>query len=98
MRPAGGSGPVVTNRDEDPPQLSDDPAPTASAPASAGSRDQPRPSLRPVPFYWWPLWMAFLAAALILFYAILTPIWMGVRLIVWVSERGRVRGRQERPD
>jgi hypothetical protein len=33
--------------------------------------------------------MTLLAAALVLFYVVLTPIWMGIRLVAWLSERGR---------
>ena len=43
----------------------------------------------PVAWYWWPYWMTLLAAALVLFYVVLTPIWMGIRLVAWLSERGR---------
>jgi hypothetical protein len=44
---------------------------------------------KPVAWYWWPYWMAQLAIALFLFYVILTPVWMGIRLVAWLSERGR---------
>jgi hypothetical protein len=44
-------------------------------------------AVRPVRFYHWPVWMATLAAALAVFYGILTPIWMLIRLVAWVSER-----------
>jgi hypothetical protein len=44
---------------------------------------------KPVAWYWWPYWMTLLAAALIVFYVVLTPIWMGIRLVAWLSERGR---------
>jgi hypothetical protein len=33
--------------------------------------------------------MTLLAAALVVFYVVLTPIWMGIRLVAWLSERGR---------
>jgi hypothetical protein len=46
---------------------------------------------KPVPFYWWPVWMFFLAVGLFLFYVILTPVWMGIRLVAWVSEHARPR-------
>ena len=46
---------------------------------------------KPIPFYWWPVWMFLLATALLLFYVILTPVWMGIRLVAWVSERSRRR-------
>ena len=46
---------------------------------------------KPIRFYWWPLWMIFLAVALVFFYGILTPIWMGIRVLAWLSDRGRMR-------
>ena len=55
------------------------------------SGDGARPPLEPVPLYWWPVWMIMLAAALVLFYLILTPVWMGIRLVAWASERSRPR-------
>jgi hypothetical protein len=33
--------------------------------------------------------MALLALGLFVFYVILTPVWMGIRLVAWLSERGR---------
>jgi hypothetical protein len=44
-----------------------------------------------IPFYYWPIWMAILGAALVVFYGILTPFWMAVRAIAWVSEHPRLR-------
>jgi hypothetical protein len=45
----------------------------------------------PIPAYYWALWMATLGAALIVFYAILTPVWMGIRVVAWISEHGPFR-------
>jgi hypothetical protein len=45
----------------------------------------------PVAWYWWPYWMALLALGLLVFYVILTPVWMVIRLVAWLSERGRTR-------
>ncbi len=42
---------------------------------------------KPIPVLYWPVWMATLAAALVVFYAFLTPVWMAIRVIAWVSER-----------
>jgi hypothetical protein len=42
---------------------------------------------RPVPFYWWPFWMLLLALGLFVFYVLLTPVWMGIRLVAWLAER-----------
>ncbi len=47
---------------------------------------------KPIPFYWWPLWMATLALALFVFYVLLTPVWMGIRLVAWLSDRRPFRG------
>lgn len=41
----------------------------------------------PVPLYYWPLWMGILALALVVFYGILTPVWMAIRAVAWLSER-----------
>ena len=46
---------------------------------------------RPVPFYYWVIWSTILAAALVVFYGILTPFWMAVRAIAWVSEHPLLR-------
>ena len=43
---------------------------------------------KPVPLVYWPLWMTLLGLALVVFYVFLTPIWMGIRLLAWLSERG----------
>ena len=48
---------------------------------------------RGIPVLYWPLWMATLAIALVLFYGFLTPVWMLVRLVAWVSEHPRLRRR-----
>jgi hypothetical protein len=42
---------------------------------------------RPIRFYHWPLWLGTLTLALAVFYGILTPVWMLIRLVAWVSER-----------
>jgi hypothetical protein len=46
-----------------------------------------------VPFLYWPLWMTSLAVGLVLFYGILTPIWMLVRVVAWASDRPLFRSR-----
>jgi lipid-A-disaccharide synthase-like uncharacterized protein len=46
---------------------------------------------KPIPLRYWSLWMALLGAALVVFYAILTPVWMVIRAIAWVSEHPRLR-------
>lgn len=51
----------------------------------------------PIPARYMALWMALLGAALVVFYGILTPFWMAVRAIAWVSEHPRLRGRRVSP-
>jgi hypothetical protein len=47
-----------------------------------------------VPLRYWLLWWATLAAALVVFYVILTPIWLGLRGAAWVAE---LKSRASRP-
>ena len=44
---------------------------------------RPKP---PVPLWRWGLWWLLLGAALILFYVLLTPIWIGLRALAWIAE------------
>ena len=39
-----------------------------------------------VPLRYWALWGMFIAVALVLFYIILTPVWIGLRVAAWVAE------------
>jgi hypothetical protein len=39
-----------------------------------------------VPVRYWLLWWTFLVIADILFYVLLTPIWMGLRAVAWLAE------------
>jgi hypothetical protein len=39
-----------------------------------------------VPWWRWAIWWATLGVALILFYVILTPLWVGLRGLAWVAE------------
>jgi hypothetical protein len=41
----------------------------------------------PIPWYWWPFWMVLLAAGLFVFYVLLTPVWVGIRLSEWFAHR-----------
>ena len=45
---------------------------------------RPKP---PIAWYWWPVWMLLLAAGLFVFYVLLTPVWVGIRLIEWFAHR-----------
>lgn len=41
----------------------------------------------PVPWFYWPLWLATLAAGLFVFYVLFTPVWIGIRLVEWLGHR-----------
>jgi hypothetical protein len=38
------------------------------------------------PLRYWALWWTLLGLAVVLFYVILTPVWIGLRLAAWVAE------------
>ena len=44
---------------------------------------KPKP---PVPIWRWALWWAALAIGMLLFYVLLTPIWIGLRWAAWIAE------------
>jgi hypothetical protein len=39
-----------------------------------------------VPLRYWALWWTILVLADIVFYVLLTPIWMGLRAVAWLAE------------
>ena len=39
----------------------------------------------PVPRWRWALWLAVLVPALVVFYVVLTPVWIGIRVTRWLS-------------
>ena len=39
-----------------------------------------------VPVRYWLLWGAILAVADFVFYVLLTPIWLGLRVVAWLAE------------
>ncbi|MGH3008881.1 MAG: hypothetical protein ACRDLM_05670 [Gaiellaceae bacterium] len=41
---------------------------------------------RPIPFYYWPVWWGALLLADVIFYVLLTPLWIGLRMLAWVAE------------
>ena len=53
---------------------------------------KPKP---PVPWWRWAVWWVILGFALVLFYILLTPIWLGVRGLAWLAEF-RARRRRAR--
>ena len=40
-----------------------------------------------VPLRYWALWLTIHAAALLVFYVLLTPLWLGIRLAGWIADR-----------
>lgn len=59
------------------------------------SPHEPRRKPR-IPFYWWPLWMFLLLVGLVFFYGVLTPVWLAIRFVAWLSERSSGRSRRAR--
>ena len=44
------------------------------------------------PLRYWAVWWSLLGAAMVVFYVLLTPIWLGLRAAAWVAElRARAR-------
>ena len=41
----------------------------------------------PVPVWRWGLWFSILGAALVVFYVLLTPVWLGLRALAWLADR-----------
>jgi hypothetical protein len=52
-----------------------------------------RPKL-PVPLRYWILWWALLLVADLIFYVLLTPLWIGLRAAAWLAE---FRARRRHP-
>jgi hypothetical protein len=50
-----------------------------------------RPKAR-IAWYWWPFWLFLLAVGLFVFYVLLTPVWVGIRLIEWFAHRHETGG------
>lgn len=40
----------------------------------------------PVPWWRWLTWWVGLAGSLFVFYVLLTPVWMGLRVAAWIAE------------
>jgi hypothetical protein len=46
-----------------------------------------------VPLRYWLIWWSALGVAVVLFYVLLTPLWLGLRVAAWASDRrARRRG------
>ena len=48
-----------------------------------------------IPLWRWAQWYTALAAALVLFYGLLTPVWFSLRALAWAAEF-RSRRRRDR--
>ena len=49
-----------------------------------------------IPLRYWVLWWGVLLFADVVFYVLLTPIWIGLRTLAWIAEfRARRRGPTE---
>jgi hypothetical protein len=44
-----------------------------------------------VPVRYWILWWTLIVLADFVFYVLLTPIWLGLRVFAWLAEFGRRR-------
>ena len=63
-------------------------------PAGAGWTDADLAEKGWVPLRYWALWGSILAAAVVVFYVLLTPLWLGLRAAAWGAElRSRARRR-----
>ena len=41
----------------------------------------------PVPAWRWGLWFSLMGLALVVFYVLLTPLWLGLRALAWLADR-----------
>ena len=39
-----------------------------------------------VPLHYWAMWWALIVVADFVFYVLLTPIWIGLRVVAWLAE------------
>ena len=47
-----------------------------------------------VPLRYWLLWWSILGVALVTFYVLLTPIWIGLRVLAWLAEQKAQLGKR----
>ena len=40
----------------------------------------------PVPLWRWATWWLILGVAVVMFYVLLTPVWMGLRALAWLAD------------
>jgi hypothetical protein len=41
----------------------------------------------PVPAWRWVTWFSLLGVAVLVFYVLLTPVWLGLRALAWLADR-----------
>ena len=41
---------------------------------------------RKIPLWRWAFWWVELVAGMLIFYVVLTPIWVGIRALAWLAE------------
>lgn len=49
---------------------------------------------RRIPLWRWAVWWLALGAGILVFYVLLTPVWIGLRAAAWIAE---FRARRRRP-
>ena len=77
------SGSSSSGRPRSPPALEGLPAPVEGD-AAHGPMTTPKP---PVPVWRWGLWFATLGLAVLIFYVLLTPVWLGLRALAWLADK-----------
>jgi hypothetical protein len=45
---------------------------------------KPKPA---VPAWRWASWFSLLGLAIVVFYVLLTPVWLGLRALAWLADR-----------
>jgi hypothetical protein len=50
---------------------------------------RPKP---PVPLWRWAMWWVILGFAVVVFYVLLTPVWIGLRGLAWLADFRARRG------
>jgi hypothetical protein len=60
--------------------------PRLADPPQDGVKPKPR-----IPIWRWASWFGILGAAVVVFYVLLTPIWLGLRGLAWLAD---LRARQ----
>jgi hypothetical protein len=59
---------------------------TTVAPETEAPAAEQHPPFEPVPLWRWGIWYSILAVAIVVFYVVLTPLWLGLRGLAWAAE------------